>query len=445
MFYTYVAFLLLFLGPYNVHGFVKSNQHDKVVTCYFASWAVYRLGNGAFSLENLHAEYCTHLIYAFAGLNASDWTIRSLDPCGDIEKDGIGNYRKMTMLRKQGLKVLLGIGGWNEGSTNYSMMASSSDSRKTFIASTVKFLRTYDFDGLDLDWEFPGNRGGAAYDKQNFVRLVQELRDAFKHYRFLLTAAISANKDIINTGYDIPEISKYLDYIHVMTYDYHGAWNKQVLPHTPLRSKDQLSVEDTIMYLLQEGAPAEKLVLGLAMYGRTFVLTSVPEIPKINPIGLPSLHIGFKGPYTSEDGFMGFNEVCEALILHPQKWTTGWDNYSSTAYAIKKDHVVVYDDRKAIMMKVEYAKRQKLAGVMIWSIDMDDFRGKCSSLQSYPLMKSINIVLANNTVSHEEKKESNSSCAQLSSNIVFALSITIISFSFYANIYLNHQRIAKLI
>lgn len=54
---------------------------------------------------------------------------------------GIGNYRKMTMLRKQGLKVLLGIGGWNEGSTNYSMMASSSDSRKTFIASTVKFLR----------------------------------------------------------------------------------------------------------------------------------------------------------------------------------------------------------------------------------------------------------------------------------------------------------------
>jgi len=64
------------------------------------------------------------------------------------------------------------------------------------------------------------------------------------------------------------------------------------------------------MYLLQEGAPAEKLVLGLAMYGRTFILTSVPETPKINPFGLPTLHIGFEGPYTSEGaGFMGFNEV----------------------------------------------------------------------------------------------------------------------------------------
>jgi len=74
------------------------------------------------------------------------------------------------------------------------------------------------------------------------------LRGAFKHYRFLLTAAISANKDIINTGYDIPEISKYLDYIHVMAYDYHGAWDKQVLPNTPLRSKDQLSVVRNMIF-----------------------------------------------------------------------------------------------------------------------------------------------------------------------------------------------------
>ncbi|XP_029162287.1 probable chitinase 2 isoform X2 [Nylanderia fulva] len=372
MIFTYVAFLLLFFGTYNVHGLIKP-QHDKVVVCYVASWAAYRPGNGAFSLENLHSGHCTHLIYAFAGINASNWTIKSLDPWADMEKNGIGNYRKMTALRKQGLKVSLGIGGWNEGSINYSTMASSSDHRKTFIASTVEFLRTYEFDGLDLDWEFPGNRGGALHDKQNFVNLVKELRNTFREHRFLLTAAISANKDIIDKGYNISEISKYLDYIHVMAYDYHGAWNKQVLPNTPLRSKDQLSV------------------------------------------------------------------ICEALILYPQEWTTGWDNYSSTAYAIKKDHVVVYDDRKAIMIKVEYVKKQKLAGVMVWSIDTDDFQGKCSLLNDdmalldghdYPLMKSINAVLANNTIPSEEKNELNSSSMQLSSSIVFALSITMIIFSF---------------
>lgn len=71
---------------------MKSNQHDKVIVCYVASWATYRPGNGAFSLENLHSKYCTHLIYAFAGLNASDWTIRSIDPWGDVEKDGNHNF-----------------------------------------------------------------------------------------------------------------------------------------------------------------------------------------------------------------------------------------------------------------------------------------------------------------------------------------------------------------
>lgn len=54
---------------------------------------------------------------------------------------GIGNYKRMTALRKKDLKVLLGIGGWNEGSGNYSIMASSPDRRKTFIDSAVKFLK----------------------------------------------------------------------------------------------------------------------------------------------------------------------------------------------------------------------------------------------------------------------------------------------------------------
>jgi len=68
--------------------------------------------------------------------------------------------------------------------------------------------------------------------------------------------------------------------------------------------------------LLQQGAPTEKLVLGLAMYGRTFILTTMPESPKINPIGLASLDIGFKGPYTSEEGFMGFNEVFNYMFIY---------------------------------------------------------------------------------------------------------------------------------
>lgn len=87
---------------------------------------------------------------------------------------------------------------------------------------------------------------------------------------------------------------------------------------------------------------------------------------------------------------------------------------------------------------MEYAKRQKLAGVMVWSVDTDDFRGKCASLhgdmtlldgRDYPLMKAINTVLANNTIPFEGNQLPNSSFVQLLSNIAFVLSIAMIYLS----------------
>lgn len=126
--------------------------------------------------------------------------------------------------------------------------------------------RKYNFDGLDLDWEFPAQRGGAPNDKENFVALVkvrisllflsslrlqsgahivttkcdvdrfpsQDLSGAFKSKGLLLTAALGAGIETMKVAYDIHQLSTYLDYIHVMAYDYHGAWNQRVLPNAPL-------------------------------------------------------------------------------------------------------------------------------------------------------------------------------------------------------------------
>lgn len=150
----------------------------------------------------------------------------------------------MTALKSKNpdLKVTLAVGGWNEGSLNYSTMAQSPDTRRKFINSVVQYVSKYNFDGFDLDWEFPGTRGGRKEDKENFVALVKELKEELKKGQWILTAALGAAPDTIESAYDVPEISKYLDLIHLMCYDYHGSWDRKVGSNAPLRSNDKLSV-----------------------------------------------------------------------------------------------------------------------------------------------------------------------------------------------------------
>lgn len=69
------------------------------------------------------------------------------------------------------LKTLLAMGGWTAGSLIYSNMASTAANRKEFIDSSISWLRKYNFDGLDMDWEYPANRDGKPYDKENFAHL----------------------------------------------------------------------------------------------------------------------------------------------------------------------------------------------------------------------------------------------------------------------------------
>ena len=133
--------------------------HQKMVICYWGTWANYRPVEGKFTPESVDGSLCTHLIYSFAGLDTAKWTIKSLDTWMDLETDyGLAGFRKATDLRNtwKHLKVMIAIGGWNEGSKKYSAMAKDPEKRKAFVESVVAFLVQYNFDGLDLDWEYPG-------------------------------------------------------------------------------------------------------------------------------------------------------------------------------------------------------------------------------------------------------------------------------------------------
>lgn len=354
--------------------------HNKVVVCYVSTWAVYRPGDGSYSIDHFNPNLCTHVVYAFAGLDIAKDAIKSLDPWQDLKDDyGKGGYERLTGLKAvhPHLKVSLAIGGWNEGSKNYSILSASPERRARFVKQVSEFIRKYKFDGLDLDWEYPTQRGGDPADKQNFVSLVRELRKEFNNHRLLLTSAIGAAKDTIDNAYDVKSLGKLLDFMHIMCYDYGGVWDKKVSANAPLRSDGVLNIEYTIQHLIRLGAPPSKIVMGLPFYGRTFI-TNLDGY-----YGDASMDTSFAGPFTREPGFLGYNEICMFLSNKTSGWTTSWDGRTAQGIARQKDEetgqtkVVTYDTARSIANKMKFAMNEGLAGAMVWSIDTDDFLGKC--------------------------------------------------------------------
>lgn len=128
--------------------------------------------------------------------------------------------------------------------------------------------------------------------------------------------------------------------------------------------------------MISLGAPREKIVLGLPFYGRTFVAQT-----KQGRLGDPSDDVGFQGQYTRENGFMGYNEICETISKPDASWNSSWDGHKAQAIASYREFntskVVVFDSPRSIANKMRYAMKMKLAGAMIWSVDTDDFRGDC--------------------------------------------------------------------
>ncbi|KAH8400517.1 hypothetical protein KR222_002936, partial [Zaprionus bogoriensis] len=364
------------------------------VVCYFTNWAWYRQGGGKFLPEDIDAELCSHIVYGFAVLNREKLTIQPHDSWADLDNNF---YDRVVAYRKKGVKVTVAIGGWNDSAGDkYARLVRNAAARERFIRHVMEFIEKYGFDGLDLDWEYPvcwqvDCKKGTPDEKQGFTDLVRELSKAFKPKGLLLSAAVSPNKKVIDAGYDVPELSRYFDWIAVMAYDYHGQWDKHTGHVAPMydhpEGTDTFNANYSINYWLSSGADRKKIVMGMPMYGQSFSLAQASD----HQLNAPTYGGGEAGEATRARGFLSYYEICSNI--QRRGWNVVRDARGRMGpYAYSRDQWVSFDDTSMIRHKSEYVRAMGLGGAMIWALDLDDFKNDCGC-ETYPLLKTINRVI----------------------------------------------------
>ncbi|GCB65327.1 hypothetical protein scyTo_0009949, partial [Scyliorhinus torazame] len=348
--------LVLLFEVYSVLG------NDYKLVCYYTNWA-HKRGDCKFLPEDINPKLCTHLIYAFAVIGNDHKIVAQ-----QMEDEDL--YVSFNDLKKRNpnLQTLLSIGGWNFGTEKFTAMVSSKESRLTFINSAIVFLRKKNFDGLDLHWEYPAFNRSPHQDKQRFTFLVQETLEEFKKEsnqstrpRLLLSAAVASGIRNIQAGYEIEKISEHLDFIGVMTYEFHGPWDPKTGPNSPLYKSSTdynddkyFNVEFAANYWKENGAPAEKLLVGFPTYGRTFTLCSPDNKP-----GTAACGPAAPGNCTKAAGILAYYEV-------------------------------------------EWLKNNSFGGAMVWTIDMDDTKGTFCNQGKTPLINKLKNMLSSNSKAEED-------------------------------------------
>ncbi|KAL9180409.1 hypothetical protein ACHAXT_008379 [Thalassiosira profunda] len=331
---------------------------------YYQSWAKYRSPdcNQQYASQIPVAEFgYTHLVYSFAGISHAG----TLEPYNGVAEE-TSLYEEFNGLKSDnaGLKTLIAVGGWNLQQSLFGKAASTPGGRKKFAQSAVGFLQQHGFDGLDLDWEYPVSRQGSPEDYGNYPLLVKAIREEMdaSGMEYLLTIAIPANPQKLKEGFDLRELSKHVDWFHLMSYDIHGSWDDVAGSNT-----DMAYIANTIENLiLSQGVSPEQLVFGMASYGRSMQLTD----PECKTVGCPIDGAGIEG-CSGEMGFSPHFELMEKYV-YPQNYESMLINEEtmSMEMIVEGDVFVSLDVGVTFGLKREYYLSQCLRGQMWWATDM---------------------------------------------------------------------------
>jgi chitinase len=367
----------------------QKRRHE--VVGYYPSWK-WRTDSHLLTPGKIPFGMLTVINYAFF-YPRPDGTLAGRDSAGDatiLFPHGEGTDRNSplsltALAHRNGVNVLLSIGGW-EDSDNFPAVAADPPLTARFAHSCARMVRESGFDGIDIDWEFPGftEHHGTPSDGKNFVRLLRTLRDtldsagleAGRH--LLLSAALPADRAQA-LAMEIRDAAPLLDFLNIMTYDFYGTWDTHAYHNAPLYagpSGDSARTVDGAFRLYHEtfGLPADRINLGVPFYGHTF--TACTELGGVHGPG-DTVHFPAGGAFYY------------AIAAQREKFTRHWDEQARVPWLTSTvwNMLVSYDDEESVRCKARFVLERGARGLIVWEITGDYLPDG-----SHPLLEAIDRV-----------------------------------------------------
>jgi chitinase len=347
----------------------------------------YIAGYRDFDFSKIEANKLTHINYAFANIIEGEVCFggKTAGNEADLKEEDIKSLHDLKKINPD-LKILVSVGGWT-WSTHFSDVALTDSSRRKFARSAVDFLKKYQLDGIDLDWEYPNQVGAdnphRVEDIENFTLLLREVREHLDKQskldgrggedKYLLTIASGGDRAYIENT-DLGEAHHYLDFINIMTYDAYNGLHTTTGHHANLlpadgdpaveaKGEEVKSALTSVQGHIDAGVPVEKINLGLAFYGRAWK-------------GVKNVNNGLFQPAETV-GMIEYYRVIAEKYIDKNGFTRFWDKSAQAPYLWNVDSSIFisYEDSESIKLKIEYLKEKGLGGVMFWEYT-DDYESQ---------------------------------------------------------------------
>lgn len=286
------------------------------------------------------------------------------------------NFAALNALKHENpsLTVLVSVGGWL-WSGNFSDTVLTKQSREVFIDSVISFIEKYNLDGLDIDWEYPGQIGAGnkfrPEDKQNYTAVLKELRQRFNHEQqklhrpLYLSIATGSDMDFLQHT-EMGKVQKYVDTVNLMAYDYYEPADAGVTGHNaPLFTNPDdpkhASADKSVQEYEAAGVPPGKIVLGVPFYGHEW-----GQVPDKN-------HGLFQPGKPVPGAYAGYANIVATLLKPESGYVRYWDSDSAVPYLYNPaaQIFVSYDDPQSMALKCQYAVDHNLGGIMFWDYQGD--------------------------------------------------------------------------